>query len=131
MVSFNDRPTIHVIPFYRASLYQKLFWQPEDLAEFRRDSYTEKDEQEEQFSTERDDIPTEPPKSIAALVQVQVPVLPIVERDLMLTSTVGPQRNTSTQRVSVRPEDWLPLQPRRGKIGYAKTIKAIWEVDPS
>lgn len=173
MVSFDDRPTIHLVPFYRPSTYDMLFWKPEDLAEFRRDApmLKEEEEEEDQLQSDNDEILNEQHQH-QSLVEVQEKTtkqqeveevgnirgynrpddwfsLPSAQRKMgyrIKTKIDTPREQHHNERsleaTAVaplgnkireynRPDDWLPLNPPRGKIGYAKTIRTVWEVNQS
>jgi hypothetical protein len=109
MVSFNERPVVHLIPFYRPSTYETLFWKPDDFAEFKRDAQLEK---EEQYEYEQ---------------QQQQQQLSFQQAEETPETFNGQQRPSGfvSVRGYDRPDDWLSTQPRRGNIGYAKVIKIV------
>lgn len=104
MVSFNDRPTIHFIPFYRTSICDCLFWRAEDLAEFRLDALLEKA-----------GVPDD-------MIRAAEEQREISER------RVRNQLPSYKIRGYNRPTEWLPLQSRSGKIGYATHIKRVVDI---
>lgn len=112
MVSFDDRPIIHVIPFYRPSAYDVLFWHPDDFAEFKREAYMEK---EEELLAENDDTPTPTTRELPVPVPVPVNqrlVQVVVDKEEPVTPAVFP---LSHRRVY----DRFQMRMHRGQVQQA------------
>jgi hypothetical protein len=105
MVSFNDRPTIQLIPYHRNSAYDLLFWKQEELAEFRAEAQMEKA-----------GITREMLRKYKEQHRARE-----VERERLERSSPA----YYSVRAYNRPDEWIPLNMRPGKIGYATRIKKV------
>ena len=105
MVSFNDRPTIQLIPYHRNSAYDLLFWKQEELAEFQAEAQMEKA-----------GITREMLRKYKEQHRARE-----VERERLERSSPA----YYSVRAYNRPDEWIPLNMRPGKIGYATRIKKV------